>query len=205
MRELNVSATQLGIKVEELSKFLDELKTTKKASDYLGRFYFNKDVIANPKGRRPQRIEKFTEEYLSFLKANSSQDGECTCFLCGRKYQDLESFSELTEGDFSCLGISKNEFDNVYSFYASDGVSYPMKCPLCQLILLCAFAGFNKKPRQVREIDETEHIFVNYSHIEEAYRVNNRLNSFMQEANLKIFTTKQKNPQPLLTYLRGSS
>ncbi len=199
LQNLGVSATRLGIELDDFSEFLSELTTTKKASDYLGRFYFNKDVIANPKGKRPQRVEKFDKKYLCFLNANLSQDGEYTCFLCGHKYQDLESFSELTEGDFSSLGISKNEFDNVYSFYTSDGVSHPVKCPLCQLILLCAFAGFNRKPWQISEIDETEYLFVNYPHVEEAYRINNRLNSSMQEVNLKIFTAEQR---PFNPYFR---
>lgn len=201
LQNLSPSAIQLGIKLDGFSEFLSELTTTKNASDYLGRFYFNKGVIANPKGGRLQRIEEFDKKYFFFLNANLSHDGEYTCFLCGHKYQDLESFSELTEGDFSSLWISKKEFDNVYSFYAGDSVSYPVKCPLCQLILLCAFAGFNRKPWQIREIDETEYFFVNYPHVEEAYRINNRLNSFMQEVDLKIFTAEQKNFNPYLRTL----
>ena len=71
-----------------------------------------------------------------------------------------------------------------------NGVSYNRKCHLCQLILLCAFAGFNLKPWQMRELDGTDYIFVNYPSFEEVFSVNNKLQTLLDKFHLGIFTEK---------------
>lgn len=175
--------------VNNLNKndIFDSIVEFKGQADFLGAFYFNKDVVANPKGKNPYRIANFRRKYLEpAIKLNS---GDNLCILCGRRYSE-EGLSELTEGDFSILGISKDEFANFYSYYLNSGYSYNRKCSLCQLMLLCAFAGLNYKPFPLRELDETEYIFVNYPILKDAFEVNNKLREEFKNFQFGIFTER---------------
>jgi len=197
--------TQLEKKLESISsdsemkdQILTQIKdiyksiiTFKGQADYLSTFYFNKSVVANPRGEKSDRPEDFKEKYLKpILKQNS---GDVLCILCGNRYSN-EFMSEFVEGDFSILGISKEKFFNFYNYFSKNGVSYNKKCSLCQLILLCAFAGFNLKPFGLKELDETNYIFVNYPSFEDAFLINNKLNEEFKNYKYGIFTDKKINP-----------
>ncbi|MCM8772225.1 MAG: hypothetical protein NC922_04005 [Candidatus Omnitrophica bacterium] len=160
-------------KIEKnFKKVFNSIFEFKAQADFLGNFYFNKSEVANPKGRRLERSQKFKEKYL--LPVIGSKSGDILCIFCGNRYSE-ENISELAEGDFSILGISSKKFANFYNYYSKNGISYNRKCSLCQLILLCAFAGFNLKPFSLRELDETDYIFVNYPSFKEAFNVNNKI------------------------------
>ncbi|MEM3467629.1 MAG: hypothetical protein QXL75_02410 [archaeon] len=159
----------------------------KSQADFLGSFYFNKSVVANPKGRRLERPQKFKEKYL--LPVIGTKSGDILCIFCGNRYSE-KNISELAEGDFSILGISSEKFANLYNYYSKNGNSYNKKCSLCQLILLCAFAGFNLKPFPLRELDETDYIFVNYPSFKEAFDVNNKIQEEFKNYQFGIITEK---------------
>ncbi len=170
---LSIDSKYKEEKLRQIKEIYESITGFKGQSDYLSVFYFNKNVVANPKGKRPERPRDFQKKYLEpILKQNQ---GDNLCILCGNKYSN-DLLTELTEGDFSILGISKDKFFNFYNYFAKDGVSYNKKCSLCQLVLLCAFAGFNYKPFPLREMDGTDYIFINYPSFENAFKVNNRLN-----------------------------
>lgn len=179
---------------KNFDNFRQSISEFKAQADFLGSFYFNKGVIANPKGKSLKRPEDFRKKYLdTIIKANH---GENLCILCGRSSSE-EDFSELVEGDFSILGISRSGFSNFYNFFLENGYSYNQKCSLCQLILLCAFAGFNLKPYPLRELDQTDYIFVNYPSFEESFLVNNKIQEEFKNFQFGIFTEKPN------TYLKS--
>lgn len=201
IKEINATLKKFFKKqkdIEEIEKICDEinknfddifqsLKDFKAQADFLGGFYFNKGVVANPKGKRAKRPEDFREKYLEpIIKSN---DGDNLCILCGKNFSE-KNISELTEGDFSILGISNSAFANFYNYYSKNGFSYNKKCSLCQLILLCAFAGFNLKPFPLRELDETDYIFVNYPSFREAFDVNNKIQEEFKNYQFGIITEK---------------
>ncbi|MEO0232238.1 MAG: hypothetical protein ABIM29_06825 [candidate division WOR-3 bacterium] len=179
-----------------------------KTQPFLGGFYFNKNVVANPKSLKGPA--GFRNEYLQPII--SPKSGDTLCIFCGNKYSE-KNISELAEGDFSILGISSKKFANFYHYYSKDGISYNRKCSLCQLLLLCAFAGFNLKPFPLRELDGTDYIFVNYPSFKEAFYVNNkiqeefknyqfgtiteRINTYMKSLEL-ILTISEKKTRWLL-------
>jgi len=192
---LGVDSKNKEKKLKEIKEICEWVAQFKGQADYLGGFYFNKNVVANPKGKRPQRPKDFKKKYLEpIFKQNQ---GDNLCILCGNRYSD-DSLSELTEGDFSILGISREKFFNFYNYFPKNGISYNKKCALCQLILLCAFAGFNYKPYLLREIDETDYIFVNYPSFEDAFKVNNSLNEEFKNYQYGTLT-----PLKINTYLRA--
>jgi len=193
-KELNDFNNDVKIQ-EKIFKQIEEIYNSvvkfKGQTDYLNTFYFNKDVVANPKGEKLDRPKDFKKKYLEPIFKQTF--GDELCIFCGNRYSK-DTMSELVEGDFSVLGISKDKFFNFYHYFTANGVSYNKKCALCQLILLCAFAGFNYKPYRLREIDETDYIFVNYPSFEDAFQVNNRLNVLFKNYQYEIFTDKKINP-----------
>lgn len=180
--------------VRNFRNICDDIKNFKSQKGFLGRFYFNKSAVANPNEKGSEIISKFKKQYVEPI--NSIKNGDNLCVLCGKKYSE-QNMSELTEGDFSVLGISKESFANFYNFYIKDGLSYNRKCCVCQLLLLCTFAGFNLKPYYLRELDETDYIFVNYPSFEEAFSVNNKLEGELKNYQFGIFTDK------INTYLKS--
>lgn len=172
---------------DNFKDFFDSIIELKAQADFLGSFYFNKSVVANPKGRMLERPQKFKEKYL--LPVIGTKSGDILCIFCGNRYSE-ENISELVEGDFSILGISGKKFVNFYNYYSKNGFSYNRKCAICQLILLCAFAGFNLKPFPLRELDETDYIFVNYPSFKEAFEVNNKIQEEFKNYQFGTITEK---------------
>lgn len=192
---LNIDPKNKNEKLKNFREIYVSVTKFKGQADHLGAFYFNKGIVANPKGKRPERPRSFKEKYLKSIL--TQRDGDDFCVMCGNRCSS-ESMSELAQGDFSILGISKEKFFNFYNYFSKDGVSYNKKCSLCQLILLCAFAGFNYKPYPLREMDETDYIFINYPSFEDAFRVNNRLNEEFKHYQYGTFTDGRIN-----TYLKS--
>ncbi len=175
-------------KIEKnFEEFFNSIVEFKTQADFLGSFYFNKSVVANPKGKRLGRPQEFKDKYL--LPVIGVKSGDILCNFCGNKYSE-KNISELAEGDFSILGISSKKFANFYNYYSKNGISYNRKCSLCQLILLCAFAGFNLKPFPLRELDETDYIFVNYPSFKEAFEVNNKIQEEFKNYQFGTITEK---------------
>lgn len=179
---------------DRVCRVFEGIENFKAQGNFLQAFYFNKGSLANPSDKIQARPENFRKKYLDPI--TKIKNGDNLCIFCGKNYSE-EDISKLTEEDFSVLGVSSSSFANFYNYYVQDGLSYNRKCSLCQLILLCAFAGFNLKPFQIRELDETEYIFVNYPSFKEAYYVNNRLQEEFKNYQFGIFTEK------LNTYLKS--
>jgi CRISPR-associated protein Cst1 len=155
-------------------------------SNFLGRFYFNKNVIHNPKGNRPERIKKFKEEYIdkAILAFDNAHSGEISCFFCSNRYPN-RYLSEFTEGDFAPISVSTDKFLNL--FYNGNSL-HLQKCSICQLIILCAFAGFNKKPWQVSDVEGTDYIFINLPTLEETFKINNSFQGLLKNYQIGTIT-----------------
>ncbi|NPB03348.1 MAG: type I-B CRISPR-associated protein Cas8b1/Cst1 [Thermotogae bacterium] len=200
-------------KVEKVAKYLqkisdsiNELLENVQYFSYqykrLGAYYFNKGQVNNPKGRDPKRLLKFHEVYvepaMGLLRGEKAYTGDdYTCTFCGESFSVPKAWRgnvPFTEGDFAPLGVSKSKFSN----YFYDG-NIPHKCPVCQLMLLCSFAGFNRKPWQLRDIEGTDHIFVHMPDLESTYRTNETFSktlkaiskgTFEQDPNLYLEAVK---------------
>lgn len=155
-------------------------------SNFLGRFYFNKKVIHNPKGNQPERIKRFKEEYIdkALLAFKDVYLGKINCFFCSNSYPD-QYLSEFTEGDFAPIGVSTAKFLN---FFYNGNNLHLQKCSICQLIILCAFAGFNKKPWQVSDVEGTDYIFINLPTLKETYKINNSFQSLLKNYQIGTIT-----------------
>ncbi len=166
-----------------LESYVEGIATFQYQSNALGRYYFNKGVIHNPK-QAVNRLIKFQEEYvnpaLGALESSTHSHGEevYTCTFCGRSYPLDKGWMKhivFTEGDFAPVGVSYERFRNF--FY--DGEA-PLKCPVCQLILLSSYAGFNRKPYILQDLEGTDHIFINLPDLSDAFRVNQRFDAHLR-------------------------
>ena len=152
-------------------------------SNALGRYYFNKGVINNPKGAM-DRLGPFHEKYVEpaigvLAGGQSPHDGKTyTCTFCGNSYPLDKSWEKnvvFTEGDFAPVGVSYDEFHNF--FYNGEA---PHKCPVCQLILLSSYAGFSRKPYILQDLEGTDHIFINLPDLGDAFSVNEQFDATLR-------------------------
>lgn len=156
----------------------------------LARFYFNKKIVGNyslPK--TISRNDAFDEEYvlpaISTLK-NPLENGHTICKICKQNKVNITSFATgiLSEGMFSSSMVSDSKFKNF--FY--NGQADLFICKVCELLLLCTWAGFNPIPLYAR--DDTvnaDYIFVNTSDIRTTQKQNNaiREQKHTDDASLK--------------------
>lgn len=131
------------------------------------------------RGEDPVRIEKFHTTYVEpamellegKMACGDDSHGCYVCSFCGGEYRITSSWNEkmipFVEGDFSPIGVSIEQFPNFFF----DGQA-PHKCPVCQLVILSAFAGFNRKPYLLQEIERMDYIYIDLPDLMEAYRVN---------------------------------
>ncbi len=174
-REVKKASVQLNKVKNVIDDLIKSIGGFSYHSRHLGFYYFNKGQVNNPKGNDPGRILKFHDLYVSpavaTLRGDDSYTGdEHTCTFCGRSFsvpKDWKKNLPFTEGDFAPLGVSVSQFPNF--FY--DG-NTPEKCPVCQLLLLCSFAGFNRKPWPLHDVEGTDHIFVYMPDVGSTYRTN---------------------------------
>ena len=167
-----------------LESYVDGIMTFQYQSNALGRYYFNKSVVNNPK-KAFNRLEKFHKEFvepaIGVLESGTSSHGEefYTCTFCGRSYPlDKKWMNHIvfTEGDFAPIGVSYDKFQNF--FYNGEA---PLKCPVCQLILLSSYAGFNRKPFILQDLEGTDHIFINLPDLSDAFRINEQFGTLLRD------------------------
>lgn len=151
---------------------------------YLQPFYKNRKIIgqAEYKGA-DNRIDGFKDIYVNKAKEaieNKITDG-IVCRFCNHNKvsktikDDSEKAAILfNETFFSIVGVSPKDFSNF--FY--NGIPDLFMCDVCKLILLCSFAGLNKKPYQLATSDKTDHIFVNMPSLELLLKENDALQGF---------------------------
>lgn len=183
--------------VGEIERFLREVEKQKfgkiqKVKDYIlfsnywGNFFFNKLVLNNPKGKI-ERLRRFRDTYvksaITTLENNQIADG-LKCKFCGTNLispkfnyadQKLQNYV-FDEGNFSLVGISTT-FENFFYNLVPD----LFLCPVCELILLCSFAGFTPKNSYSLDSDETDHIFVNLPSIPTMWDTNQKLEVLYRE------------------------
>ncbi len=151
----------------------------------LKRYYFNKGHVGNYSGVGPERLQKFHETYVEpalgvlNLDEHAHSDETYACTFCGRKYpydKNWKDYIAFTEGDFAPIGVSPDKFMNF--FYNGE---VPLKCPVCQLILLSSYAGFNRKPFILQDLEGTDHIFINLPDLSDAFRVNEQFEALLRD------------------------
>lgn len=165
---------------EAKDKKLESIKNHNVFSNYFGNFYFNKSKLCNPKGSM-NRIRAFKDEYVAnaikTLKTNNS-DG-IVCRFCNQnkvnvKVKNQKGLPVFNEGLFSISGVSIDKFKNF--FY--NAIPDLFICSVCELILLCSFAGLNKKPHRLVTSDATDYIFVNMPSLKLLVKENDALKGF---------------------------
>jgi CRISPR-associated protein Cst1 len=148
--------------------------------DALKRFYFNKDVVANYSLAKGQtRAHQFEQKYVGPLlrllekpREESDQNNRICCKFCGHPFVDLSEErlqdAVYNEGMFSVSGLPL-VFENFFYNLIPD----LFICNICELILLCAWAGFNQVPFRLRSGGEdSEYIFVNLPSLSELWNEN---------------------------------
>lgn len=137
---------------------------------FLTRFYLNKAVIGNP-SFKGNRLEGFAKTYVEpakqvLQKKIFSKNG-VLCRFCNQVF--VEKPKVFEKSLFSIVATSSEEFSNFFLNSYCD----LFICPVCELILLCAFAGFTEIPAGMRdELDRSEYIFVNMPSLELIYKEN---------------------------------
>ncbi|MEM3373338.1 MAG: type I-B CRISPR-associated protein Cas8b1/Cst1 [Candidatus Anstonellales archaeon] len=186
-------------KIEKvLVKIMDETdelieKLTDKGYNYiyvtLQRFFFNKAVVGNPGFSGNDRKEAFAKSYVVPAKnalSNSSSSG-VTCRFCGQNKVEISDWDNVNkffgEGLFAPIGVSPEKFKNFFYNMHTDLVI----CDICELILLCSWAGFTEIPWKFRdEYNNTEFIFVNIPNLELMWEENQRIKNLYETSNLDL-------------------
>lgn len=167
-------------KIEEAkAKKLESIKNHNVFSNYFGNFYFNKSVLCNPK-RATDRLKGFKDKYvkdgIKTLK-KPIEDG-IICRFCNQnriaESDIVLSDAVFNEGIFSISGVSIDKFRNFFYNTIPD----LFLCDVCELILLCSFAGLNKKPYRLINSDGADYIFINMPSLELLIDENDALKNF---------------------------
>jgi CRISPR-associated protein Cst1 len=156
-------------------KLLESVKNGNQFVVLLQNFYKNKSIIGNPsitKGKT--RIDAFKKEYIEPVQELLKQSNNINAPRCRFCHQlpaatNKKEWVVFDETLFSPIGVSSSTFTNF--FYKNNPDMFI--CKLCELILLCSFAGFNRKPYQIERDSETSYLFVNLPDLQELWRVNN--------------------------------
>lgn len=180
--------------VEEIRNTTGYLETQKYIVNVLRRFYFNKGVIAQYNiATDKTRVRQFEEMYVvpaaNSLGLSNIQDA-VPCRFCFRPSVNLgkrwKEDSVFNEGMFSISGISVKHFTNFFYNLIPD----LFICDICELILLCAWTGFNQIPWQLRSGNkDTEYLFVNLPSLPLLFEQNNRVNATYQRNLLSVRDT----------------
>jgi CRISPR-associated protein Cst1 len=179
-----------------VAKIRDATKSLEKQKyivDTLKRFYFNKDVVGNYSlARGHSRVSQFEQKYVvpaqKSLKESDFQ-GKINCKFCGRPSVDLsnERFQDVVfnEGMFSISGVSL-AFENFFYNLIPD----LFICDMCELVLLCAWAGFNQIPWRLRSGNEdTEYLFVNLPSLPLLFEQNNKVRAAYEQTQMPLRDT----------------
>jgi CRISPR-associated protein Cas8b1/Cst1 subtype I-B len=180
-------------KVAQKIGSVESLEAQKYIVNALKRFYFNKDVIGNYSlARGHSRVSQFEQKYVvparKLLKGPDFQ-GKINCKFCGRPSVDLsnERFQDVVfnEGMFSISSVSL-AFENFFYNLIPD----LFICDMCELVLLCAWAGFNQIPWRLRSGNEdTEYLFINLPSLPLLFEQNNKVRAAYQRAQMPLQDT----------------
>jgi len=158
---------------------------------HLQQFYFNKDTVANPsliKGQRrsDQFVKRFVIPAHNILKNNTKGHEEPVCKFCSYSHVTKYDPPAFDEGIFSIIGVSVNYFKNFFYNLVPDFFI----CDLCELILLCAWRGFNHIPWCLQSGDrDTEYLFVNLPSLPLLLEQNNRVQATYNQAQMPLQDT----------------
>ncbi len=132
---------------------------------YEGKSIFNANVKTNIK-------ELFQKDFVSTLLGNNKQKKKAHyCKVCNERTAKKDTFFD--EGSFKLAGASANEFKNFYW----NLIPNTHLCSFCELIYLCAFAGFSNL-RSIREY--RKYLFVNLdTTVEDLYKINNTVENLI--------------------------
>ncbi len=190
---------RLKKKVAQVIEYVDEDagslidKLTDKKYNYittqLKRFYFNKAVIGNYSLIGKNRKTAFAKEYIKPAKEvllNGRKKPGITCRFCGQNKVDVSALDEVNEffgeGMFAPIGVTLG-FQNFFYNLQPDLVM----CDVCELLLLCAWAGFTEIPWRFRdELNDTEFIFVNVPNLELLWEENQKIQSLYEASGLEL-------------------
>lgn len=175
---------------ELIDKLVDE--DYKHIATQLRRFYFNKAIIGNYSTSEKNRKAAFAKEYIEpaiRTLSNNEPGSGVSCRFCGQNKVEISKWTEVneffSEGMFTPIGVSIG-FQNFFYNMQPDLVM----CNVCELILLCTWAGFTEIPWRFRdEINDTEFIFVNIPNLELLMEENEKLESFYKSAELDLQET----------------
>lgn len=199
-KEIQKARKELEKNYERAKKTSESLLSTTKAFDKqkyivdaLKRFYFNKDVIGNYSLARGQtRVQQFGQKYV--VPARCSLDGsnhtsKIYCKFCGCSAVDLTTErlqdAVFNEGMFSISGLPL-VFKNFFYQLIPD----LFVCNVCELVLLCAWAGFNQIPWRLRSGEEdTEYLFVNLPSLPLLFEQNNKVQTAYEQAQMPLQDT----------------
>ncbi|HWP81830.1 MAG TPA: type I-B CRISPR-associated protein Cas8b1/Cst1 [Bacteroidota bacterium] len=155
----------------------------------LKRFYFNKAIVGNYSLTGKNRKTAFAKEYVKpaiLTLLNKKTTSSVTCRLCGQKTVEISDWNEVNEffgeGMFAPIGVTLG-FKNFFYNMQPDLVM----CEVCELILLCSWAGFTEIPWRFRdEVNDTEFIFVNVPNLELLMEENEKLQNLYETSALDL-------------------
>lgn len=174
---------------DSLSKLFEKQKFV---VDLLKRFYFNKNIIGNYSLSGSNRLEAFSKEFVApAIRSLASVDVSTgvSCKFCNQHMlqttdQKLVNIV-FNEGLFSASGVSVG-FENFYFNLQPD----LFICDICEFILLCSWAGFNRIPYRFRSGEnDTEFVFVNLPSLDLMLHENDRIQSLYTTASLNLKDT----------------
>ena len=145
-------------------------------------FYFNKSIIGQ---YGSERRSKFVDTYVTpAISQIDSDDIPCdgiTCKFCRQNKIDIKNTKQLTHSLFSDLmfhttAVSNIKFKNFFYNMRSD----LFMCDVCELLLLCSYAGLNKIPYNAQNKTgdksmDSNHIFINTPSLQLTYDENEKL------------------------------
>lgn len=184
-------------------KFLGKIATitdnnTKFLVTFFRNFYFNKDVIGQYGSERRINFErKYVSPAISSLDRSTFASNGIICKFCRQNIVNIKKFDDVnsifSEGMFSNIATSL-KFRNFFYNMQSD----LFICDVCELLFLCAWAGLNEIPYQVRkkingkEID-SNYIFVNIPSLELTYNENEKIDKQYKQSLERLEGTIYEN------------
>jgi CRISPR-associated protein Cst1 len=160
----------------------------------LKRFYFNKAIVGNYSISSNFRKKEFELRYVKKAKSSlaSIQGDGLTCRICQTLKIPFSSFEEdeesvtFGEGNFSPIAVSLSKFPNFFYNFTSNLIL----CPMCELLLLCAWAGFTKVPSQLKsdeawKLKSDDYIFVNMPSLAEIKDQNEFVSKFYEYGKIR--------------------
>ena len=182
---------------ESIEKKIHDIgeKDYKFIPNFLQSFYKNKKIVGNYSlSKKSSRLDAFDESFvkpaLSLLEYDKSE-GHVTCKLCKQNKITLTSFNTglISEEMFSSTMVSHNTFKNFFYNCQSD----LFICNVCELLLLCTWAGFNSIPLKARDdIIKTNQIFVNTSDLDTTLKQNDEIKNHNQRNDYSFKETIYK-------------